>query len=71
MNRQAPTFLVDKFDHLWWRQVLVFYAGVLEDIDRLFAKLQGRRPISMTSPLVKEMRSEARHTSPALKSFLQ
>jgi hypothetical protein len=70
VNRQSPSFLVDKFDHAWWRQVLVFYAGISGNIDRLFTKLQSRRPIALRSSLVQEMSSEARYTSPALKAFL-
>jgi hypothetical protein len=71
VNRQNPAFLVDKFEESWWRQVLIFYAGIAGNIDRLFDKLLSRRPISTRDSLVTEMSAEARYSSPALKSFLQ
>jgi hypothetical protein len=70
VSRQDPKFLVDKFDDAWWRQVLLFYAGIAGNIDRLFAMLQARRPINRHNPLVVEMSAEARYSSVALKAFL-
>ena len=71
VNIQEPSFLVNKIDNPWWSQVLIFYAGIAGNIDRLFAMIQARRPIARRNPLIIEMSSEARYSSPALKSFLK
>jgi hypothetical protein len=71
VSRQDPKFLVDKFDDAWWRQVLLFYAGIAGNIDKLFAMVQVRSPINRRNPLIVEMSSEARYSSAALKAFLK
>ncbi len=46
VNRQDPRYLLDKFKSNWWRQVLVFYAGISGTLERLFRLVQRRRPIA-------------------------
>ena len=71
VNLQDPRFLVDKFTETWWRQVLVFYAGIAGNIERLFKMVQVKRPINRQDPLIQEMLAEARYTPPDLASFLR
>jgi hypothetical protein len=70
VNQQNPRTLVSKFRDTWWRQVLVFYAGIAGTIDRLLKMIHASSPIPRRDPLVLEMLAEARHTPPDLRSFL-
>jgi hypothetical protein len=70
VNKQDPRFLINKFNESWWRQVLVFYAGIAGNIERLFRLLQASRPVRKGNQLIAEMSEEARFSPPALKDFL-
>lgn len=62
--------LVANYGNLWWRHVLIFYAGVCGDLDRFMNEMQASGGIREYGSLLEEMLSEARYTSPTIRNLV-
>ena len=70
VHSQNFRILRDNFHSQWWRNVLVFYAGIAGDVARLFSAVQTKGTLGDRS-LIKEMLAEARYTPEAVKAAVK
>jgi hypothetical protein len=70
MHGPPRELLIANFFDPWWRNVLVFHAGLLGDISSLMGSLQQRYGIGTDSKLLSQMIDEARFTKSVVRDFL-
>ncbi|NQT12496.1 MAG: NACHT domain-containing protein [Planctomycetes bacterium] len=70
VHSQDFRVLRDNFHAQWWRNVLVFYAGIAGDVARLFAAVQTKGTLDDRS-LIDEMLAEARYTPEAVRAAVK
>jgi hypothetical protein len=71
IHLQRQDVLIDNFYDRWWRQVIVFYAGLCGDISSFLEELQLRRGVTRDDGLLLAMTCEARFTSRVVRDFLE
>lgn len=71
MHGQMQHVLVSNVSDPWWRNVLLFFAGLCADIGSFLAEIQESDPLSDRSGLLEAMIKEARFTSPAVRDFMR
>lgn len=71
LHTQDEAALAAKFSDPWWREVLVFYAGLRGDVTGLIGRLQRISGLRQNQGLLDEMLAEARFTSSELKAFVK
>ncbi|GAG47701.1 unnamed protein product, partial [marine sediment metagenome] len=62
--------LAERVHESWWRNTLVFYAGLAGDVGQLFDLVQRKHGLDQTGGLVAEMLAEARYTSAVVKDVV-
>lgn len=70
VQSQQEDLLVANFYDPWWREVLVFYAGLRGDISSMLERLQRYSGLRQNHGLLDEMIAEARFTSQVVKAFI-
>jgi predicted NACHT family NTPase len=67
---QRVHILAENFSDPWWRQTLIFYAGIAGDVGRLFDLVQRRSALSDPHGLLEEMIAEARYTPTVVRELI-
>lgn len=58
------------FDH-WWKNVIIFTAGLCGDVSVLLERLHSKMPLVNDRGILSEIANEARFTSPVVMDFLK
>ena len=71
VNSQAIDFLASKFEEEWWRNVIIFFAGITGDATNLLGEVHSQTVFSMKDkPFMERIIAEARHTPRILKNLI-
>lgn len=70
MYLQKQKFLIDKYFDPWWKNVIIFYAGLCGDITVLLKSIQERHALTDENNMLTELMYEARFTSTVTNDFL-
>ena len=68
---QHSELLVTRFLDPWWRQTLVFFAGIAGDVGALLSAIQTQGRLIDCGGLIDEMMAEARYTRPLVRQVIQ
>lgn len=69
-RNRTENLLVSNFYNDWWRNVIVFYAGVCGDISSFIDRMLNLHCIEENRGLLKEMLSEARYTPDDVRAII-
>ncbi len=70
MRSSKFKILVGKYFDSWWKNVMIFYAGLCSDISEFLEALHRRHALVEQKGLLSDIMNEARFTSPAVRDFL-
>jgi hypothetical protein len=71
MYQQRINLLLEHVSEAWWRQVLVFYAGLTKQADRIVERLMDRHGLPMDDALLQDLRQEARLSAAVVSDFMR
>jgi hypothetical protein len=71
VHEQRASLLADRFYEPYWRQVVIFYAGIAGNAERLLEMVQGRSPLVNQEGLLDELNQEARYTPEHVRAFIE
>ena len=71
MRTQRQNYLAGKYFDPWWKNVIIFYAGVCGDVSTLLEAIHSRHTLVDEKGLISDIVSEARFTSPVVIDFLR
>lgn len=63
--------LINNFHQPWWRQVLIFYAGIAGDLEAFTSRVLNKFTLSYDDELLEVMMREARYTPNDLKDAIR
>ncbi|HEX4132826.1 MAG TPA: hypothetical protein VHZ24_22525 [Pirellulales bacterium] len=70
VHGQHIDVLVDNFNDTWWRNVVLFYAGITGDVHKLLSRVQRKFPLQGRDGLLDEILREARNTPGVVRKLI-
>jgi hypothetical protein len=70
MRTSRIDILINRFYEPWWKNVIIFYAGISGDVSDLLQVIQTRSTLVDQRGLLSDIQREARFTSPIVRDFL-
>jgi hypothetical protein len=71
LHLQKESVLFARWQRRWWREVLVFYAGLKGDIADALLVLQEEHGLDRNAGLLEELLAEARYTNPVVSDVVR
>lgn len=71
MRSSKFKMLVDRYFNSWWKNVMIFYAGLCSDISEFLEAIHRKHVLVEQKGLLSDIMNEARFTSPAVRDYLR
>ncbi|MBS0207971.1 MAG: NACHT domain-containing protein [Planctomycetes bacterium] len=71
VSGQQLEVLVDNFHDPWWRNVILFHAGITGNVNKLLTQVHRRYPLGREDDLLDEMMLEARYTPEVVRQLVE